>query len=315
MGEAKRRGSFEDRKKQARKKIIRGIINYPYNTSLQGSSINFSPENVKREMYYLAMYWDKIITPTGAIRGRFQGDDAFITNDVLRLVNTLDYAPHPSSLSEDGKFFDAVRHDIWVMGEIATDKRENAQGEIWDINHVTEQPVYFNEHAKEANIIRMRLTNVLPYPIITDEYNIEDLLKFKERRSEQLIALHDSMDNLLKRIYEEPMHALKEKEIMRFENAVHELDRTLIERFKITDKSDLELNLSVDTSLIEKASAIGIAMAADHTLNPFPFFTAATTALSLFSLSKTYGVTFNRYAHDDIKLEYISRAKAKKIVP
>ncbi|EOE6707630.1 DUF6236 family protein [Acinetobacter baumannii] len=316
MGEAKNRGTFEERKTQARRKLLRGIITYPGNDGTKGSSFRLDTDQYKKDMYYYAMYWDRILIPTGMVQMRLPVDDDFISHGVLEKVMTSDYETHPSCLTPDGKHIDLIQHDLWVTGEIAKQKL-NSHGEIWDINHITDTPIYFKEHAREANTIRMRLTKALPYPIVDNNTSIERLLKFKEHRGSELIALQDSMDNLLKRIYEEPMHALKENEILRFENAVNELNRTLRERFTIVDKNDWELNLSLDTSLIEKASTIGMAIAADSTASPlsFPFFTTATSALSLFSLSKTYGLTFNRYARKDIKLEYISRAKAKKIIP
>ncbi|MDC4428021.1 DUF6236 family protein [Acinetobacter baumannii] len=316
MGEAKRRGSFEDRKKQARKHLTRGIITYPGTVSIKDGSFNLDSLLTENDMYYFAMYWDKILIPSGMVRVDLACDRAFESNGVLEKISTIRYPPDSSCLTEDGKSIDGIKHEIWVFGELAKQKI-NARGEVWDINHVDSDPIYMDQHSRKTNTIRLRATEVLPYPVITEKYNIEDLLNFKQRRADELAALHDSMDNLVKRIYDEPLHALKEKEIKRFENAVLELDKTLIERFKITNKSDWELNLNLDTSnLIEKASAIGIAAAADHALSPFPIFTAAATAaVSLISLSKKYGITFNQYARDDIKLEYISRAKAEQIIP
>lgn len=314
MGEAKRRGNFEERKKQARKNITRGIIVYPGNDGTQGSSFHLNTDQYKRDMYYYAMYWDRILIPTGIVQTKLPVDNDFISKGVLERVMTSGYETHASCLTPDGKYIDLIQHDLWVTGEIAKQKL-NSQGEIWDINHITDTPVYFKEHAREANTIRLRLTNALPYPIINNDSSVENLLEFKQSRAAELIALRDSMDNLLKRIYEEPMRALKENEILRFENAINELDRTLRERFQIVDKNDWELNLNLDTSLIERASAIGIAIAADAATGPYPIFTSAVSMLSLFSLTKKYNMTFNQYARKDIKLEYISRAKAKKIIP
>lgn len=315
MGEAKNRGTFQERKTQAKKHLERGIITYPGSVSFKDGKFSIDSCLTENDMYYFAMYWDKILIPSGMVRIDLECDEAFESNGVLQKISSMHYAPDPSSINEDGRSINAVKHEIWVFGELAKQKL-NARGESWDINHVDGDPIYTPQHSKEANVIRLRATEVLPYPVITGKYNIEDLLNFKLRRADELAALHESMDNLVERMYEKPLHAMKENEFKRFENAVYELDRTLIERFQFTNKSDWELNLNLDTSIIQNISAIGIAAAADHALTPFPIITAAATAaVSLISLSKKYGMTFNQYARNDIKLEYILRAKSEQIIP
>ncbi|MEK5777305.1 DUF6236 family protein, partial [Acinetobacter nosocomialis] len=114
-------------------------------------------------------------------------------------------------------------------------------------------------------------------------FNFEDLLEFKFRRKDQLGELHQSMDELLKKIYLEPIPAIREAEIKRFENAVKELDKPLIERFKVIRKSDWEVSLSPDIpTLLENARNIAAGIAIDGQLNMnFPIASSIASIASM----------------------------------
>lgn len=309
--------SFSQKKKKTNPQYIdRGILLYPGNmkTTSNGQGFSISEQMSQEDMFYYALYWDKIMISSSVLNVDLPCDMEFIRQGVLEKLYSLQYQEE-SPYRSGGRIEDFASHELWVFGDVAKRKLE-AYGEDWTICHLNGEPEYMPEHSKEANTIRLRISDVLPSPQVTSESDVEKLLNFKLDRASELDALHDSMDNLIKRVYEEDLHALKEKEIKRFENAVNELDRTLIERFKIIQKSDWEVALNLDpVDIVEKTTAIGAAIYADHTLSPYPIFTGITGLLSMLSFSKKYGMTFNRYARNDIKLEYISAAKSKKIIP
>lgn len=202
---------------------------------------------------------------------------------------------------------------FWGNCEAKTFKK----GEAWSINHINGDPIYMPQHRLEQDSIRLRIADALPYPALTGEYNIVDLLEFKRKRSDELGQLHESMDNLLSKIIKEPIQDIRENEIKRFENAVLELDKTLMERFKFTNKSNWELNVSSPdmTTLFNAALGVSGGIMTDNGLgNNFPYMTTLSLIGSTLSLSKNYGFTFNQYAKDDLKLEYITRAKSENIL-
>ncbi|HAV5474025.1 TPA: hypothetical protein JI092_11890 [Acinetobacter baumannii] len=315
MGEARKRGTFHERKSQALKNIKRGIITPPGKIHMGNSGFHLEQTLPSIEVLYLSLYWDEIVMPTGYIHVGVPFEDQLIETGVLSRPHSSNIKPVKSSLNADGSL-NAIPHDLYAFGEVAKEKI-GLNGEDWVIQHYSSNPVYVPEHRREQNSLRLRITNILPVPAETGEYSIHDLLEFKYRRRDQLSELHQSMDELLKRIYIEPIPAIKETEIKRFENAVAELDKPLIERFKIIKKSDWEINLSPDIpTLLEKAPAIVGSIITDAQLNfGFPIASSIAALSSMFSLSKTYGYTFNQFAKDDIKLEYISGAKSENIIP
>lgn len=315
MGEARQRGTYDQRALKAKSSIIRGVVTHSAEMTVNGKSTLFSSNRTVENMLYYTLYWNKVIMPRGIIGAKLDIDKDLIDNGVLELIDISSIPPHPSYVDQQKQTMDLIKHELWAFGEIAKTKMQ-AGKESWTINHPSKNPVFLPEHQIEQNNIRLRITNALPLPSNTGNFSIDDLLNFKERRNSELIALHESMDQLLKKIYEEPIHAIRETELMRFENAIKELDKTLLERFRVIKKSDWEVSLSPDIpTLIEKASLIAGGVSTDVQLNfGFPIASSITTLASMFSLSKTYGFTFNQFAKDDLKLEYISGAKSENIV-
>jgi len=315
MGEAKKRGTFEERKAQAAKNIIRGIVTPPGKVSINANAYYMNSSFDSDEMLYLSLYWDKILIPTGYIHVDTPFEEELISGGLLIRPHSAKIKPSPHSINADGSI-KVASHELYAFGEFAKEKL-NMNGEDWVIQHYSQSPIYLPEHRNEQNNIRLKITNILPFPSHNESFSIDDLLEFKLRRKDQLGELHQTMDELLKRIYIEPINALKESELRRFENAVRELDKPLIERFKVIRKSDWEVSLSPDIpTLIEKTTAIGSAIVADnYTGINFPVLSSIAALGSFLSISKKYGFTFNQFAKNDIKLEYISGAKSEKIIP
>lgn len=76
------------------------------------------------------------------------------------------------------------------------------------------------------------------------------------------------------------------------------------------------MSLSPDiATIIEKTPVVAGAIVADNFFNlSFPIVSTLAGIGSMLSISKTYGFTFNKFARDDIKLEYISGAKSENII-
>lgn len=308
--------SFSQKSKSKNSQYIdRGILLYPGNMQATKNSFTLTEAMSQEDMFYYALYWDKIVVSSSVVNVDLPCDLEFMRQGVLEKLYSLEY-PKNSPYKSGGNIQNFASHELWVFGDVASEKLR-AEGEDWTICHANGEPQYMPEHKKDANMTRLRLSKCLPYPIVNDENSVEKLLNFKLKRSAELAALHESIDNLIVKLPENTLHALKESEIKRFNNAIEELDKTLLERFAFTDKRSVEFNLNFDPiNIIERVGAIGTAILADNGLNTgFPYLTTATFLTSLISIQKVFGVTFNEYAKDDIKLEYISKAKSANIIP
>lgn len=301
--------------KNVQKNIKRGIVTLPGKVieDTEFFKILFDGSQLPLEMLYMSLYWDEMVIPLGRIQFALPFEAELMQYGILTRPKTHLIRP-PENLLNEFRPVGGTGHELYAFGEIAKQKI-NIPGEDWVIQHYS-NPMYMPEHRNKQNNIRLRINNILPMPSITETFNFEDLLEFKFRRKDQLGELHQSMDELLKKIYLEPIPAIREAEIKRFENAVKELDKPLIERFKVIRKSDWEVSLSPDIpTLLENARNIAAGIAIDGQLNMnFPIASSIASIASMLSITKKYGYTFNQFAKDDIKLEYISGAKSENII-
>ncbi len=288
-----------------KRKVQRGIVAPNGIMSINGNSLFLERTYIPEDIFYYVMYWDKIAIPTSqAINFGLPFENE------LKSLNILERPILPII----GKV-DVAQHVHWTFGEIAKQKL-NDENDDWIIHHMSGDPIYLPEHATKKDTLRLKITNALPIPSANGDFSLNDLLEFKERRSSELEGLHLTMDQFLKKLNSEEIEAIRKTELRRFENAITELDKTLLERFKIIKKSDWEVTLSPDIpTLIEKAPAIAGAVIADsYTEFNIPIITTITTIASMLSISKKYGITFNQYNHEDFNLEYISSARSENIV-
>ncbi|MCF9034179.1 DUF6236 family protein [Acinetobacter nectaris] len=296
--------------------IKRGIIATPAKIQLNGrNSITIKRGLSEEEILYLVLYWDEIIIPTGSMHISVPFEKDLIQNKILQRPHSGLIKPLDSYINKDTGRVEMVSHEHYAFGEFAKQKIR-AEGEDWVIQHYSDDPIYLPEHSNEQNNIRLRVSNILPLPSMDGTVSLHDLIEFKNRRRDELEALHSTMDEVLKKIYSESIHAIKEAELKRFTHAVKELDKTLIERFVIIKKSDWQVSLSPNIpTLLEKTAGIAGAIIADNHLHTqFPIMTAATALTSMLSISKKYGFTFNQFARDDLKLEYIAGAISENII-
>ena len=319
MGQAKQRGSFEERKKRALRNIPRGIITHSGNTEINGSAVNFKGPLLLEAMYFYAMYWDKIHVVNSGIFAAvpFASEAEFIKEGVLEKSEIFDMPPHESYISEDGSGYDMAKHELWCFGE-AVKKKMQANGEIWSVNHITQDPIYSPQHRLEQDTLRIRINELLPHPILTGDFNVSDILEFKNKRADQYGEFNECLENFLSSLIREPLQDIRERELKRFELAVLELDKTILERFKFTDKENFEVSLAIPTdipSIISTTTSITAGVLADQGLGSnFPYMTTLSTIGSMISISKKIGFTFNQYARDDLKFDYLTKAKARKLL-
>lgn len=282
-----------------RPKLERGIVAPGGIMSIEGNSMHLARSYLPEDIFYYAMYWDKIAIPSSPAI-----NFGLPLENELRQLGILERPTMPLIGTVD-----AARHVHWTFGEIAKQKLKEEKSD-WVIHHMSGDPIYLPEHSTKKDVIRLKITNALPIPSADGKFSLDDLLDFKFRRSSELEGLHTTMDKFLKKLHSEELDVIQKTELIRFENAIQELDKTIFERFKVYKKSDLEINLELTGALALTIPAI----VQDIQSNKIPLATIATSIISCLTLSKKYGVTFNQYNHGDFNLEYISSARSENII-
>lgn len=189
------------------------------------------------ELRYYILYWDKVVIPgnnlvyiglpeeeqliqSGALErpvvsfnGRYEGDQ--VTNAILSCQSL-------------------------VAQELVKDKSTD-----WVVHQLGGEPLFSNGFNQRRKIIRVDLASSLPVP--TGNLNIYELLEFKEKRKDELYALHAHLDDLYEQILSSADQDLASKRaVSDLAKSIADLESVTNERFEKTGKFDLsaELNLS-----------------------------------------------------------------------
>lgn len=284
-------------------RLERGIVAPAGLMSISGTSMTIERTYTSEDIFYYAMYWDKIAIPTSSgFHCALPLEKELISSGILERPSLPAYGS-----------VDIAQHTHWTFGEIAKQKLKEDKSD-WVIHHMSGDPIYLPEHSTKQDSIRLKITKALPIPSDEGKFSLDDLLDFKLRRASELEGLHSTMDKLLRKIHHEEIDVIQKTELKRFENAINELDKTVFERFKIYKKSDFEVNLDLKGDALLALALNAPAISSNLLTNEIPVAALATSILSVFSLSKKYGLTFNHHNQGDFNLEYISSARSENII-
>lgn len=286
----------------------RGIITNPAKMDRNDSnSVSISGSISISDLNYYLLYWDKIVMPTNNI---FH----FAVNNEEELIKTK-ILERPriafsswSTNSQDGSYDPfVIAQSIVANNLISTDKNFD-----WTIHQIGDGIAIGNEQKKEYNSIKVELLQCLPVP--NEGVNFQEILNFKEKRSDELIQLHSNIDDLYLEILSSPDQDLKTRKIIsELKNSIDNIDSVSKEKFKSISK----YNLTTELNLNGKDLGVAIAGGAifDSYTNGFslPIGTVVSGLLSLIKI-KANRTTSVEKAKDKLKLSYLASANKKQII-
>lgn len=247
------------------------------------------------DIAYFCLYWDKIATPISTgIKFEFPFAEQLIEYGILEQLERINLNSYMGGI-------EMVQNELWMFSTIAKEKLRDSDND-WLIHHLTKEPIYRKKDALMQDMLRVKITNLLPIPVQSEHNSLDDIINFKRSRADELNNLHYTLNALLERIYNSKIEVIQKQELSDFKKALEELDKTVKERFKVYRKGDLEIGLNANpVNLITLASSQN-------------FMEAATNIFSIFSINKCYGITLNEPAKkNNMKLEYISSARSEYI--
>lgn len=248
------------------------------------------------DIAYFCLYWDKIATPISqGIRLQFPFEEQLIDYGILERLERVNLNSFTGGV-------DMAQNELWMFSTIAKEKLRDSEND-WLIHHLTKEPLYREKDTLMQDMLRVKITNLLPIPVQSGHNSLDDIITFKKRRADELNNLHYTLNALLERIYNSKVEVIQKQELSDFKKALEELDKTVKEKFKIYRKGDLEIGLDLNPinflSLISSQN----------------FMEVATNIFSIFSIKQHYGVTLNQHASkNNMRLEYISSARSEYII-
>ncbi|WP_372376016.1 DUF6236 family protein [Acinetobacter ursingii] len=179
----------------------------------------------------------------------------------------------------------------------------------WTIVHMLNSRENNLNHYLNKDVLKVELRKLLPVP--KSNVAIYDLLEFKHQRKDELSALHQSLDNIYEKILSsEDQDLRRKKEFFELKSAIHSLDKTLKERYRLISRVDHSVSLELNETVISEMIKTGII---DIVSSTFPILTIANTVRSMikFKFSKEWTL---KSAQGNLKLDYLVKAKQENII-
>lgn len=262
------------------------------------------------EMYYYMIYWDKIVIPFSSVTqdpipyGYKLVDSGFVFRP------TID---HKESLNKSFEYFFTKGAINFLYEQVIAAKElieEDDGSTDWVIHQIGDSLVLPDEYKREFRTLRTRLSNALPVP--NREVEIEEVLRFREERRDERLALHHYLEELYLDAVENPDSELAER------RAVRDLESAIEDIYEVSDSAwdthtsfDFSVTFNLDAPRITSAIAGGLidTYSGGQTA---PFGTLAGLA-PMVSISAGLSSSFEP-AERETKLSYLASAHDENIL-
>lgn len=266
----------------------------------QGFIIGKAPSLNK--LRYYSLYWDKVVIPKfDFIPDELQvpQEEGFISAGILERPETVTLP------------FGEPRREAWV-GLMLRSQSRTAKDLMQekDTDWVMEQEgfklTFDEEHTVERNTLRIDLANCLPVPL--GKVDAYDILEFKENRRDELLALHECLDELYQQVLLSPDQSLASKKaISNILKSIDNLDKVTQERFKIFTRENLSSLFNLYGAEIGKGIVMD-AVTAQFTGMALPIVTVGNIINATIQVNVQKTPIFEP-ASKNLKLAYLSSAQ------
>lgn len=250
-----------------------------------------------QELQYFSLYWDKIAIPDQrAIKIALPFEQDYVAAGILEFVKSPFNSGEMANILQKSHTY------------VANSKLQDAEND-WTLVNMLDSKDSDPIQYKNKDVLKAELRKLLPVP--RNNVAIHDLLDFKNKRKDELVALHESLDEIYEKILSSKDQDLrKKKEFHNLKVAIHSLDKTLIERFRLTSRVDHSVSLEFNESVLSEMVKAGVI---DMALATFPTLTIANTVKSMlkFKFSKEWAL---KSAEGNLKLDYLVKAKKHNLL-
>lgn len=270
----------------------RGVIALPFSIKFNMTGLTYSSRLTPEMIRYYLLYWDRMIVPDNNMLsfGIPDQEDLIASGKVMRPMLRLGRGQYHS---ED--IANAILQD---QAELA--KMFNKDPNVdWLVHQSDCNQFYLPPELSEQNDhIRFGLTNVLPVP--DSSVNINEILEFKDYRSDELGDLHNCINEMYKEVLAAPDQTLEGKQaIARLQNSINNLDQVSKERFRIFNKFDIDVQYKLSgKDLVQTTGFANLGSAALPALGVDMFtgysFTMATAVGALAGFMSGFEVSISK---------------------
>ncbi len=259
-----------------------------------------SPE----ELRYYILYWDKVVIPSNNLFN-------FGVPEEVELLRSR--AIERPMVTFEGTFFgDDITNAILSCQSIVASELVKKKDIDWVIHQIGKETVFPESFSVNKQFVRVQLINSLPVP--DGSTPIDEILEFKEKRKNELITLHETLDAIYFDILTSPDSDLSiKKSIHNFQQNLLDLEKASKEKFKKSRKYDFSVDLNVNGKDFIAGAASGAVLG--FLTNPLniPIATVIGSLASIIKVSAKSSKTFEP-AQENSKLAYLCNAREENII-
>jgi hypothetical protein len=258
----------------------------------------------KEELRYYILYWDKVVIPgNNLVYIAVPEEEELIASHAI----VRPRVQYQGTYQGDQVTYAILECQTLVAERLMQDKTVD-----WVLHQVGDSLALPPNFASQRDTIRVALTNILPVP--DAEIPVQEILKFKQNRKDELIELHDSLDELYFEVLNSPDKGLAtNKAVLKFQSAIQNLYKTSSEGFKKTRKYDLSVELNLNGKDIIAGASAGALIDFFGGGFSIPIATVIGAVVSMIKINAKASYTFEP-AKENTKLSYISKASIEDII-
>lgn len=255
------------------------------------------------DINYFLLYWDRLVSPTNNIL-----HFGLPCEEELKRLGKLE-VPHFSVGGMEDSFY--ADFDALSQTRTLDLMRKRHKSTDWRIHSLNEELNFSDSESIVKQTLRFDLCNLLPVPSM--DVNLNEILEFKERRSDELIALHSYIDELyLEVINSGDFELSKARAFNGFEKALADLEALNSEGWRSPIKFDISSSFEFDLSQVMTAATAGIAaMNSEH---PLAMLSVGAVASVLGGFIKVTPKMQSVLKDGNKNLAYLSKARVEGVI-
>lgn len=255
------------------------------------------------DINYFLLYWDRLVSPTNNIvHFGLPCEDELISLGKLEV---------PKFSIEFNGYLSYADFDAFTQAKTLNLMGEKYKSVDWRIHSLNDELNFLDSESIVKQTLRFDLCNLLPVP--GPDVNLNEILEFKERRADELLALHSYIDELYSEVLNSGDFVLsRAKALSGFERAVADLDTLNAQGWKSPIKFDISSSFEFDLSQVMTFATAGVA--AMNSENPLAMLSVGAVASVLGGFIKVKPKMQSVLKEGNKSLAYLAKAKGEDII-
>lgn len=270
---------------------------------ISGQGFRTGKAITRLDINYFLLYWDRLVSPTNNIV-----HFGLPCEDELISLGKLEVLKFSAKNMEDSFYceFDALSQAKSL--ELMRGKYKSTD---WRIHSLNDELNFSDSDSVVKQTLRFDLCNLLPVP--GPDVNLNDILEFKERRADELIALHSYIDELYFEVINSGDFELsKAIAFDGFKRAIADLDALNSQGWRSPIKFDISSSFEFDLSQVMTAATAGVA--AINSEHPLAMLSVGAVASVLGGFIKVTPKIQSVLKSGNKNLAYLAKAKVEGVI-